>query len=286
MLKKYAVKNDRLMARVAALLMAALCLAWPLPVNAAGEGETFHYIHDPMENPKAAEDIVVNENAVYGFSPSPDSVRLKEFVDAIDWTDPAQVAGAREERAQYHAKNAELYQMIADMGAEGKSLEETARAVSRRRNELRLESYANDPDGLARVKQSNLDTYGNEEGPTADSLYEKYGSWQIVLEKALSTNAGMDACLGFYDEYYFTYDIAGKDAVVAAADETVQENPTSDKVYTVEKGDCLWKISVKFFKVGSKWREIFEQNMDVIKDPALISPGQTLKIPEKAETAS
>jgi len=47
-----------------------------------------------------------------------------------------------------------------------------------------------------------LETYGNEEGPTADSLYAKYGSWQTVIEKALSSNAGMDACLGLYDEYY------------------------------------------------------------------------------------
>ena len=42
-------------------------------------------------------------------------------------------------------------------------------------------------------------------GPSADSLYEKYGSWQTVLKKALSTNMGMDACLGLYDEYYYTY---------------------------------------------------------------------------------
>ena len=42
-------------------------------------------------------------------------------------------------------------------------------------------------------------------GPSVDSLYEKYGAWQTVLEKALSTNMGMDACLGLYDEYYYTY---------------------------------------------------------------------------------
>ena len=64
-----------------------------------------------------------------------------------------------------------------------------------------------DPDGLAAIKKSNLETYGDEMGPTTDSLYEKYGSWQTVLEKALGTNAGMDACLGFYDEYYDYYDI-------------------------------------------------------------------------------
>ncbi|MBR1607614.1 MAG: hypothetical protein IJ664_07865 [Clostridia bacterium] len=93
------------------------------------------------------------------------------------------------------------------MLGEAKPVEEIARAVSARRNEIRLESYQDDPEGLARVKQSNLDTYGNELGPTADSLFEKYGSWQTVMEKALGTNAGIDACLGFYDEYFDLYDL-------------------------------------------------------------------------------
>ena len=29
------------------------------------------YIHDPMENPKAAADIIVDPDAVYGYSPNP-----------------------------------------------------------------------------------------------------------------------------------------------------------------------------------------------------------------------
>lgn len=167
----------------------------------------FKYVHDPRENPEAMKDIVVNPDAVYGFSPSPDSTRLKDYVDAIDWTDPQQVADARAQRQVYFDSMSELYRMIEDMLHEGKNVEEIARAVSKRRNELRLEAYKDDPDGLALAKKSNLDTYGDEMGPSADSLYEKYGSWQRVLEKALGTNEGMDACLGFYDEYYDTYDI-------------------------------------------------------------------------------
>ena len=108
--------------------------------------------------------------------------------------------------------------MIEDMLGEGKSVEEIARAVSRRRNEIRLESYKDDPEGLETVKKSNLETYGHEDGPDADELYEEYGSWQTVLEKALSTNAGMDACLGFYDDNYYTYDIEAAVAKEAAQD--------------------------------------------------------------------
>lgn len=195
----YHVKR-KLLAIVLSLIMVFSLV--PSNLAFAAEGA---YIHNPMDNPKTAADIIEDPAAVYGYRPNPDSVRLGEFANAIDWTDEKQVAEAREQRAAYHAKNEELYKMIDKLSAEGKTTEEIARTVSKRRNELRLEAYNGDPEGLARVKKSNLDTYGNENGPTADSLYEKYGSWQTVLEKALSTNAGMDACLGFYDTYYSLY---------------------------------------------------------------------------------
>ena len=163
---------------------------------------SFRYVHNPAENPKVLKDAIVNPDAVYGFSPNPASTRLKDYVNALDWTDPVAVADAKKAREEYHASYAELYRLIEDLLGEGKDIEAIARAVSKRRNEIRLENDANDPKKLALVKKSNLETYGNEEGPTADSLYAKYGSWQTVLEKALSSNAGMDACLGLYDEYY------------------------------------------------------------------------------------
>ena len=193
---------------VAVMILTACVLAACSATDkqTAKEG-AFTYEHDPRENPNAMKDIIENPDAIYGFSPSPESDRLKEYADAIDWTNPEQVAEAKAQREEYHASMSELYQMIEDMLGEGKDVEEIARAVSQRRNELRLEAYKDDPEGLEIAKKSNLETYGNENGPTADSLYEKYGSWQTVLEKALGTNPGMDACLGLYDEYYDIYDI-------------------------------------------------------------------------------
>ena len=94
-----------------------------------------------------------------------------------------------------------LYAMRAD----GATMEEMARAVSTERNRLRLAAYENDPEGLETLKKSNLEAYGHEDGPTPDELFEKYGSWQEVLQKAFSTNMGMDACCGLYDEYYPLY---------------------------------------------------------------------------------
>ncbi len=190
------------------LLTAVFFLALNLTASAAAQQDVpFAYEHDPRENPDAMKDIIVNADAVYGFSPDPGSTRLGVYADAIDWTDPEQVAEAREQRRLYHESMSELYRMIEDMLLEAKTVEEIARAVSERRNELRLEAWRDDPEGLALTKQSNLEAYGSEFGPTPEWLYEKYGSWQTVLEKALGTNAGMDACLGFYDEYYDLYDI-------------------------------------------------------------------------------
>ena len=40
--------------------------------------ESFAYEHDPRDNPEAMKDIIYNPAAVYGFSPSPDSTRLKD----------------------------------------------------------------------------------------------------------------------------------------------------------------------------------------------------------------
>ena len=99
---------------------------------------SFTYEHDPRDNPDAMKDIVYNPDAVYGFSPSPNSTRLKDYVDALDWTDPEQVAEARALRQAYHDSMSELYRMIEDMLHEGKDVETIARAVSQRRNELRL----------------------------------------------------------------------------------------------------------------------------------------------------
>lgn len=51
--------------------------------------------------------------------------------------------------------------------------------------------------------------------------------------------------------------------------------------YTVKKGDSLWKIAQDFYGDGNKYHDIFEANKEVIKNPDLIYPGQTLRIPKK-----
>ena len=167
----------------------------------------FAYQHDPRENAAAMRDIVADETAIYGFRPS-ETGSLKMYADA-DWSDPVIVEAGRADRIAYHESLKTMYDMLGQMQAEGRTTEEIARAVSTRRNEIRLEAYDDDPEGLAALKARNLEKYGHEEGPLPDELFAQYGSWERVIEKAFSTNAGMDACLGLYDDYYYLYVVQG-----------------------------------------------------------------------------
>ena len=154
------------------------------------------------------EDIVEDENAVYGFRPV-ETGNLKQYA-GIAWDDPEEVEKKRAERIAYHDSFSELYDLAGKMFAQGAEIEEIARAVSTRCNELRIKSYEGDPDGLARMKARYLEEYGREEGALPEEHFKLRGSWESVLEGALSVNSGMDACVGLYDDYYDLYVLMGQ----------------------------------------------------------------------------
>lgn len=52
------------------------------------------------------------------------------------------------------------------------------------------------------------------------------------------------------------------------------------RYYTIERGDSLSKIAKEVYGDYKKWTALFEANKEVIKDPDLIYPGQTIRIPE------
>ena len=66
---------------------------------------------------------------------------------------------------------------------------------------------------------------------------------------------------------------------ISAENERVEEN-YEPVFYTIKKGDTLWGIAEDFYKDGSKYPLIVEANIEVIKDPDLIYPGQAIRIPE------
>ncbi|MBK7711524.1 MAG: peptidoglycan-binding protein LysM [Bacteroidales bacterium] len=56
--------------------------------------------------------------------------------------------------------------------------------------------------------------------------------------------------------------------------------PTPEKqFYTVKKGDYLSKIAKEVYGNAGKYKNIFEANKPMLKDPDLIYPGQVLVIP-------
>jgi nucleoid-associated protein YgaU len=59
--------------------------------------------------------------------------------------------------------------------------------------------------------------------------------------------------------------------------------PTTEvyETYVVQPGDSLSKIAKLKLGDANAWRQIFEANTDILKDPNKIFPGQKLKIPEK-----
>lgn len=50
-----------------------------------------------------------------------------------------------------------------------------------------------------------------------------------------------------------------------------------EELYTIKSGDSLSKIAKNY--PGMTWQKIYEANKDTIKDPNLIYPGRTIRIP-------
>ena len=226
---------------IAFCLAAACCMASPAQSLAVGatadtlntQSATFTYKHDPRENPSAMADIVVDADAIYGFKPS-STGSLKDYAEG-DWTDPQTVESGRQQRIAYHESFQEMHDLFNEMKKAGASTEQIARAVSNKRNELRLAAYKDDPEGLERAKKRNLEEYGDENGGSPEFFYKKYGSWEKVIEKSFSVNSGMDACLGLYDDYYELYIAAG-------------QIPKLANTITAKPAAATWKLTFKTSK--------------------------------------
>jgi nucleoid-associated protein YgaU len=67
--------------------------------------------------------------------------------------------------------------------------------------------------------------------------------------------------------------------VEGGSSSTAPPPPSTDQTYTVVKGDSLSKIAKRVYGDAQQWRKIYEANKDQIKNPDLIHPGQTLRIP-------
>jgi nucleoid-associated protein YgaU len=60
---------------------------------------------------------------------------------------------------------------------------------------------------------------------------------------------------------------------------STENNPNGGRTYVVAKGDSLSAIAQREYGDEKEWRRIYDANRDIIKDPDLIYPGQTLRLP-------
>jgi len=57
------------------------------------------------------------------------------------------------------------------------------------------------------------------------------------------------------------------------------QSSKQDQTYVVKPGDSLSKIAQQVYGNMNDWRKIYDANRDIIQDPDLIHPGQTLRLP-------
>lgn len=72
----------------------------------------------------------------------------------------------------------------------------------------------------------------------------------------------------------------GAPEATAELSRETKELPAAAQTYTVQKGDCLWKIAKQYYGDGSMYTKIYEANKGTIGgNPNLIYPGQVFTIP-------
>lgn len=58
-----------------------------------------------------------------------------------------------------------------------------------------------------------------------------------------------------------------------------QQAENAQRTYTVQKGDCLWKIAKQYYGNGALYTKIYDANTNKIANPNLIYIGQVFVIP-------
>ncbi len=72
--------------------------------------------------------------------------------------------------------------------------------------------------------------------------------------------------------------VEGVEKVDVSGVEVQEQKEQKVEIYEIQKGDTLWAIAQKFYGDGNKYKKIFEDNKEVIKDPDKIYPGQKIRI--------
>ena len=82
------------------------------------------------------------------------------------------------------------------------------------------------------------------------------------------------------DKPDFSDVVSGSSSTASSPAAASGSNASTERMYIVQSGDSLSKISKKFYGDANKWKTIFEANKDVVKNPDVIQPGWRLRIPD------
>ncbi len=150
-----------------------------------------------------------------------------------------------------------LKKKVADYG----SKERSAEAIKERQEGL-LEGI---------ISGSGLDIK-NVDVEIEDDIVMIWGqaASEEVKEKAILILGNMDGVAAIDDRI----------SIVASSSAPTPTTPAqAAQMYEVQPGDSLSKIAQKIYGDPLKYKTIFEANQPMLKDPNLIYPGQTLRIP-------
>ena len=127
-------------------------------------------------------------------------------------------------------------------------------------------------------------TFDTAMSSTMDQLEALKNAWQEVIDKMAEAGNTNVANVNKENANYAaaTYTKPAKPSQPAPS--TPKPAPESQyNTYTVKSGDTLSGIALSQLGNASRWREIYNLNKDIIKDPNLIYPGQKFKVPKYAK---
>lgn len=107
----------------------------------------------------------------------------------------------------------------------------------------------------------------------SEKYYESGYNWVDIAQENNLSNANLIAA----GQELTIPRVAVKVSTKMTAD--TQADSISAEEYLVQKGDSLWKISVRAYSDGYAWNKIWEANKELIPNPNIIEPGSLLKLP-------